>query len=155
MLYHYIFKSSECDHQYQSASKAYSIPLLTKTVDSGQTGSYLYMAPEVNRCDKYNQTSDVFSFGTILYEVFSQSLLAQTFAFSKSDMKEYANKVATGFRPEIPNHVSPEIVEVIEMCWRHDPVGRPGIDLVLDKLVALTSHAPFNSHFKNHVCLMM
>lgn len=124
-------------------------------MDSGQSGSYLYMAPEVNQCEEYNQTADVFSFGTVMFEVFSQNLISHTLAFSKSDMKEYANKVSTGFRPEIPNHIPSEIIEVIQLCWRHDPESRPGIDLVLEKLVDLASRRPFSTHSRYHACLIV
>ena len=36
---------------------------------SGETGSLRYMAPEVADCRPYNQKADVYSFGTILWEI--------------------------------------------------------------------------------------
>lgn len=35
---------------------------------TGNTGSVLYMAPEVFLQEPYNEKADVFAFGTILYE---------------------------------------------------------------------------------------
>ncbi|KAJ0090539.1 hypothetical protein Patl1_13802 [Pistacia atlantica] len=36
---------------------------------TGETGTYVYMAPEVIRCEPYNEKSDVYSFGIILNEL--------------------------------------------------------------------------------------
>jgi serine/threonine-protein kinase TNNI3K len=33
------------------------------------TGTYVYMAPEVIRCEPYNEKCDVYSFGVILNEL--------------------------------------------------------------------------------------
>eukprot|EP00798_Chlamydomonas_sp_ICE-L_P001273 gene1273-32623_t len=43
---------------------------------TGMTGSIFYMAPEVYLRQPYNEKADVFSFGVVLYELFSSSLLA-------------------------------------------------------------------------------
>lgn len=36
---------------------------------TGETGTYVYMAPEVIRCEPYNEKCDVYSFGVILNEL--------------------------------------------------------------------------------------
>ena len=42
---------------------------------TGQTGSYLYMAPEVFRGERYNHKADVFSFAMIMYELLHRQML--------------------------------------------------------------------------------
>ncbi len=41
---------------------------------TGQTGSWLYMAPEVMLNKPYNEKVDIFSLGIILYEVLQHGL---------------------------------------------------------------------------------
>ena len=39
---------------------------------TGETGTYIYMAPEVIRHDLYDQRADVYSWGVLLAEVLQQ-----------------------------------------------------------------------------------
>jgi hypothetical protein len=43
---------------------------------TGETGSCMYMSPEVHDHQPYNQKTDVYSFGVMLYEVFSRVILS-------------------------------------------------------------------------------
>lgn len=43
---------------------------------TGQTGSYMYMAPEVFNSEPYNEKVDVFSYGCMLSEVFCRQILS-------------------------------------------------------------------------------
>ena len=42
---------------------------------TGETGSCMYMSPEVHRCEPYNEKTDVYSFGVMLFEVFSRTMM--------------------------------------------------------------------------------
>ncbi len=45
---------------------------------TGDTGSPIYMAPEVFKKQMYNEKADVFSFGVMMYETFGRTLLVFT-----------------------------------------------------------------------------
>ena len=45
---------------------------------TGETGSCMYMSPEVQRHEPYNAKTDVYSFGVMLYEVFARTMLVTT-----------------------------------------------------------------------------
>ena len=46
---------------------------------TGQTGSHLYMSPEVFRGEQYNHKADVFSYAIVLYELMHRQLLQVCF----------------------------------------------------------------------------
>lgn len=102
-------------------------------------GSWAYMAPEVVLGHPYNEKVDVFSFGVILYEVLHRKLmlLDEIKNDPRKEAREYAEKVARGFRPEIPRHWPDELRELISSCWAQDPHLRPNFTAVLDVLEEL------------------
>ena len=46
----------------------------------------------------------------------------------------YAERVAKGFRPEIPRRWPAELVELISSCWAQDPHIRPNFVAIVDIL---------------------
>lgn len=111
---------------------------------TGQTGSCMYMAPEVFRNLPYNEKVDVFSFGVLLYEVFSRTLTLTT----ATNMRElrlrgmdtpagYAAYVADGYRPPRPNAMPEALYGLICACWHQDPLLRPAMADVAEQLQAL------------------
>lgn len=63
---------------------------------TGRTGSFMYMAPEVYKAQQYNEKADVFSFGVVMYEVFSRLAMSTVVVGPTGDpaaAKVYANKV--------------------------------------------------------------
>jgi len=75
-----------------------------RAVDAtGNTGSLLYMAPEVFKSEDYTEKVDVFSFGIMLYETLKATLAGAL--MNTGEMKEcmrYADKVSKGFRRPLP-----------------------------------------------------
>lgn len=103
---------------------------------TGQTGSCIYMAPEVYKREPYNEKVDVFSFGVIMYEIFARSLILFTYTphSSPADADAYAGRVAAGFRPSRPSHLHPAIWDLITRCWQDHPARRPSMAQVLAEL---------------------
>lgn len=102
-------------------------------------GSWAYMAPEVVLGHPYNEKVDVFSFGVILYEVLHRKLmlLDEIKNDPRKEAREYAEKVARGFRPDIPKHWPDNLRELIASCWAQDPHLRPNFTAVLDVIQEL------------------
>lgn len=107
---------------------------------TGNTGSHIYMAPEVFRGEPYNTKVDVFSFGVVLYELMARTMLAFTESrggTSEEHLVQYAGDVAGGYRPAKPKTCPPPVWELIHRCWRQDPLDRPEMDEVVQELEEL------------------
>lgn len=103
---------------------------------TGQTGAYCYMAPEVVMNKPYNEKVDVFSFGVIIYELFSRRLLAADYmnTMEWDESKDHAYKVAAGYRPPFPASMPESLRSLIDSCWAGPPELRPRMKEVVRKL---------------------
>ncbi|WIA14836.1 hypothetical protein OEZ85_001555 [Tetradesmus obliquus] len=111
---------------------------------TGQTGSYMYMAPEVLLGQPYNEKADVFSFGVMLYELAARCLLLfSELPAHPSDpavTERYAEKVSQGYRPSRPKRMPPGVWELVTACWQQQPAARPamaGMVRALTQLLAV------------------
>lgn len=104
---------------------------------TGQTGSYLNMAPEmIVGNNRYNEKVDIFSLGCCIFEIFSKAITAAAVAVTGTDdeFKAIAMKVARGFRRDIPKHWPAALSELVTDCWSHDPTLRPTALEVVERL---------------------
>ena len=98
---------------------------------TGQTGSLLYMSPEVYNEEPYNEKADVFSFAMVLYELVHRRTLMNHIiemnpraSSTDEDMGEaiavYAQMVANGHRCERLNElmIDPLIFTGLSSCFR-------------------------------------
>jgi serine/threonine protein kinase len=91
-------------------------------------GPVKWMAPESLRDNKYSRKSDVFSYGVVLYEIFSQDS-----PWIGVSNLEAANRVMNGKRMEIPEEW-PEVVRIIiRQAWEHNPENRPEFTEIADR----------------------
>ncbi|CAD7700290.1 unnamed protein product [Ostreobium quekettii] len=126
----------------QPALKRVSSKVLAKdTVDAkyeltGRTGSLMYMAPEVFRCEKYNEKVDVFSFAIIMYELLRKSVLLVFVATTGSpeDVERHAENIVNGMRPPMPQEWPDELADLIRECWHQNPDKRPAMKDVIPRL---------------------
>ncbi|KAL9176633.1 hypothetical protein ABFS82_01G008900 [Erythranthe guttata] len=95
---------------------------------TGETGTFVYMAPEVIQCGPYDEKCDVYSFGVILNELMSgeHPYIHTDFGPSKIALEVAEN----GLRPRIAE-LDDELIEVvindlIKRSWDQDPTARPG-----------------------------
>ncbi|GAX77010.1 hypothetical protein CEUSTIGMA_g4457.t1 [Chlamydomonas eustigma] len=110
---------------------------------TGQTGSHMYMAPEVFLGLHYNHKADVFSFGVALYELMHRRLVQDAIIAKHPNASPeqlehavylHAQAVSQGYRPEISNRLPGSLRSLIQSCWSGHPADRPDMEKVVRKL---------------------
>eukprot|EP00002_Diphylleia_rotans_P035447 TRINITY_DN7734_c0_g1_i2.p1 TRINITY_DN7734_c0_g1~~TRINITY_DN7734_c0_g1_i2.p1 ORF type:complete len:791 (+),score=168.71 TRINITY_DN7734_c0_g1_i2:48-2420(+) len=96
-------------------------------------GTPQWMAPEVIRGEKYTEKCDIFSFGVVLWEL-----------FSREDPHKGMNpiQVATAvafrdLRPSIPSNCPPSFSNLFTECWDANPKVRPPFRDILARLAKM------------------
>ncbi|CAK0731673.1 hypothetical protein CVIRNUC_000027 [Coccomyxa viridis] len=105
-----------------------------------QTGSCMYVAPEVTRRESYDESCDIFALGCLLYDLWTRQLRFVALfehAAHANVLGQYAARVASGYRPNIPSEMPEDIASVITACWAQQPSGRPSAAEVLVRLQAV------------------
>ncbi|CAN0918458.1 Serine/threonine-protein kinase STY17 [Linum grandiflorum] len=112
---------------------------------TGETGTYVYMAPEVISCQPYNEKCDVYSFAIILNEIITGNYPYVDTDFGPSKI---AMQVADGsLRPALPADEDGQLVELtdlISLSWSQDPSLRPSFATITSALKQIQS--TFASH---------
>ena len=100
------------------------------------------MAPEVWKQVRYNEKSDIWSAGVILFE-----MCAMRTPFTAEDIKSLATKVKYNPVPDIPGHYSSILRNLVRAMLQKDPSMRPSMKQILmmpeiakhlDKIPSLT-----------------
>nr|AAA39733.1 platelet-derived growth factor A receptor [Mus musculus] len=81
-----------------------------------------WMAPESIFDNLYTTLSDVWSYGILLWEIFS--LGGTPYPGMMVDSTFY-NKIKSGYRMAKPDHATSEVYEIMVQCWNSDPEKRP------------------------------
>lgn len=81
-----------------------------------------WMAPESIFDNLYTTLSDVWSFGILLWEIFS--LGGTPYPGMVVDSTFY-NKIKSGYRMAKPDHATHEVYEIMVKCWNSEPEKRP------------------------------
>ncbi|XP_070805041.1 platelet-derived growth factor receptor alpha [Pituophis catenifer annectens] len=110
-----------------------------------------WMAPEsIFEC-VYTFESDVWSYGILLWELFS--LGSSPYPGMPVDSKFYKN-IKEGYRMFSPEYAPPEIFNIMKSCWDSDPVKRPTfkqiVQLIEQQISDTTSH--IYSNVSNGIC---
>ncbi|KAF3825196.1 hypothetical protein GH733_005830 [Mirounga leonina] len=81
-----------------------------------------WMAPESIFDNLYTTLSDVWSYGILLWEIFS--LGGTPYPGMMVDSTFY-NKIKSGYRMAKPDHATSEVYEIMVKCWHSEPEKRP------------------------------
>ncbi|KAM6541888.1 hypothetical protein CsatB_006335 [Cannabis sativa] len=110
---------------------------------SGDTGTYVYMAPEVIKCEAYNEKCDVYSFGIIMNELITTEYPYIQIHYGPAQI---AMEVVEGnLRPRLvedknDNIIIREVIDLICQSWNGDPSKRPSfttITSLLKKIIVI------------------
>uniref|UniRef100_A0A8C5SG11 receptor protein-tyrosine kinase n=1 Tax=Laticauda laticaudata TaxID=8630 RepID=A0A8C5SG11_LATLA len=81
-----------------------------------------WMAPESIFDNLYTTLSDVWSYGILLWEIFS--LGGTPYPGMMVDSTFY-NKIKSGYRMTKPDHATSEVYDIMVKCWNSEPEKRP------------------------------
>ena len=104
--------------------------VLQHTYDCAQTaiGTPYYLSPEICQEQPYNQKSDIWSIGCILYE-----MTTLRHAFDANNMKGLVVKILKGNYPAIPSCYSQNLRNLISDMLQNDPHRRPSVKKILER----------------------
>ncbi|XP_041664838.1 serine/threonine-protein kinase Nek3 [Cheilinus undulatus] len=89
-------------------------------------GTPYYVAPEIWDNKPYNNKSDVWSLGCVLYE-----LCTLRHPFQASSWKSLILKVCRGAYPPLPKHLPYELQYLIKQMFKTNPKDRPSLHTIL------------------------
>lgn len=127
-----IIKPSAKEQQQQQQKDHQTAPRTTQPAPQ-LMGTLLWQAPEVLEHQRYTQSSDVYSFGIIIWELFTRRV---PFAEMNPHQATLA-VVLEDARPPIPAFIPPKFKELIEACWHRDPAVRPDFPSIIQQLKQL------------------
>ncbi|XP_074634419.1 uncharacterized protein LOC141892971 isoform X2 [Acropora palmata] len=73
---------------------------------------------------RYTTQSDVWSFGVVLYEIFT--IGGQP--YPRTNARKLVELLASGYRMPKPNHVAEALYQIMRNCWQEEPDDRPSFE---------------------------
>ena len=114
----------------------FGISTVNPTVTRAMTciGTPVYMAPEVLSKNKYSEKADVFSFGVVLYEIFTGKLPYSDPPFDKMNQAQLMYQIVElEARPPLDGLII-SLQQLIRDCWNMDPRMRPSFAEIIVRL---------------------
>ncbi|XP_067874998.1 mitogen-activated protein kinase kinase kinase 10 [Heterodontus francisci] len=110
-----------------------------RTTKMSAAGTYAWMAPEVIKLSLFSKSSDVWSFGVLLWE-----LLTGEAPYREIDGLAIAYGVAVNkLTLPIPSTCPEPFGKLLEDCWNSDAHSRPSFTEILSQLVAIEQSSLF------------
>ncbi|XP_032624797.1 tyrosine-protein kinase Tec isoform X2 [Chelonoidis abingdonii] len=97
------------------------------TSSSGAKFPVKWCPPEVFNYSRFSSKSDVWSFGVLMWEVFTEGKMP----FEKNTNYEVVTMVSQGQRLYRPKLATKNVYELMVMCWHEKPEGRPTFEDLL------------------------
>lgn len=107
---------------HSATAETRSAHVLVRTEEGTIVGTAAYMSPEQAEGRKIDTRSDIFSFGSLLYEMVTgrRAFEGDTRASTRRAILQQEPQPASGIAPGVP----PELERIIAHCLRKDPVRR-------------------------------
>uniref|UniRef100_A0A9J7YVC8 non-specific serine/threonine protein kinase n=1 Tax=Cyprinus carpio carpio TaxID=630221 RepID=A0A9J7YVC8_CYPCA len=104
--------------------------VLNSTVELARTciGTPYYLSPEICENKPYNNKSDIWALGCVLYE-----MCTLKHAFEAGNMKNLVLKIIRGSYPPVSVHYSQDLRSLLAQLFKRNPRERPSVSVILDK----------------------
>lgn len=100
--------------------------LVKNTMAHTQIGTPYYLSPEIWKSEPYDDRSDVWSLGCLLYE-----MATLRHPFEGASQKALSQKVLRGKYAPVPDCYTPDLIDVIARCLQVNPRARPTVEDIL------------------------
>ncbi|XP_077629286.1 serine/threonine-protein kinase Nek1 isoform X7 [Crocuta crocuta] len=104
--------------------------VLNSTVELARTciGTPYYLSPEICENKPYNNKSDIWALGCVLYE-----MCTLKHAFEAGSMKNLVLKIISGSFPPVSLHYSYDLRNLLSQLFKRNPRDRPSVNSILEK----------------------
>ncbi|XP_028932335.1 serine/threonine-protein kinase Nek1 isoform X4 [Ornithorhynchus anatinus] len=104
--------------------------VLNSTVELARTciGTPYYLSPEICENKPYNNKSDIWALGCVLYE-----MCTLKHAFEAGNMKNLVLKIISGSFPPVSLHYSYDLRNLLSQLFKRNPRNRPSVNSILEK----------------------
>ncbi|KAG7498102.1 tyrosine-protein kinase TXK-like [Solea senegalensis] len=100
------------------------------TSSSGAKFPVKWSPPEVLHYNKYSSSSDVWSYGVVMWEIYSEGRTP----FENRSNLEVVNDITRGIRLHRPHRASQSLYTVMYRCWHEKPHCRPSFSELLEEI---------------------
>ena len=130
------------DAQWNCKVTDFGTSVIRPTVSRSMTciGTPTYMAPEVLQKDKYSEKADIYSFGIVLYEMFSGHRAYSLEPYKSMNVAVLNSKILSGVRPALDD-LPVQLQQLVSDCWNQSPKRRPEWPEIIARLQALDDPA--------------
>jgi len=111
----------------------------TDQVTKSRTTTLNTSSPELITNQPYQYSTDIYSFGIILWEIFHDQLCWSKYEKSEMDMFQLITSGKIEEAHPISNDCPKELTKLIRRCWSKVAKDRPDANTVHDKLVEILS----------------
>lgn len=113
------------------------IPSLQEKSSNRNVGNPIWLAPEIINEDEFTEKSDIYSYGIILWELYTKE---HPFAeYNYNFMFELEDMIKSGKRPSIPADMPEPYSSLIQACWCGDPCDRPSFMEIVKRIVSISA----------------
>ena len=98
-----------------------------------------WMAPETALNSNFQQQSDIWSFGVLLYEIMTHG----QGPYPEMSDEEALDNIARGYRMACPTDCPQEVYDIMLECWNDDPSMRPSFKIIVERLEETYTYEEF------------